>query len=67
MLYSNCGPNPVAANGAPGSYAQGYAGYNYMPDQNAYNYQGYQKQGEESYGQNAAMYSNAAAPYAPPT
>nr|XP_024395611.1 SAC3 family protein A-like isoform X1 [Physcomitrium patens] len=62
--------HPQTSNGSQ-SFAQGYAGYNYIPDQNAYNYQGYnnnafQKQGVESYPQNAAMYSNAGAPYAPP-
>ena len=56
----------VAANGSQ-SYAQGYLGYNYMPDQNAYgsmNYQefnnhGFQKQGTEVYPQNGAVYGSA--------
>nr|PNR60376.1 hypothetical protein PHYPA_003169 [Physcomitrium patens] len=56
--------HPQTANGSQ-PYAQGYAGYNYMPDQNAYNHQGYnnncfQKHGTESYTQNVG------APYAPP-
>lgn len=61
----------VAVNGSQ-SFAQGYVGYNYLPDQNAYgnmNYQvynnhGFQKQGSEVYPQTTAMYSSAAAPYA---
>lgn len=71
MAHSLAQAHLMAANGAQ-SYAQGYVGYNYLPDQNVYNYQGYnnnglQKQGTEVYPQNAAMYSSAAASYALPT
>ncbi|KAG0574322.1 hypothetical protein KC19_VG254300 [Ceratodon purpureus] len=61
--------HPMATNVSQ-SYATGYAGYNYMPDQNAYgsmNYQGYnnnayQKQGSESYSQHTGIYSFGVAP-----